>query len=354
MLNRSRVKAFPGAGGEERAEKVGHYLKAMAGNDASRKFCVDRGIGLTRATNESGNTAGGFLAPQDFDAAIIAIRETVGAFRQGAEVRPSGSDNQVRPRRTGAATANFVREGAAIPESQLLFDAVETSQKKLGVLLRSSAELLEDSAPDFAEYVTAEIGYAFASVEDDVGFNGDGTSPYSGITGLGSKLVGMKSAVAAASGHNTFLAIDTTDISNLMAGVLATAIPGAAWYTSATGYAQTICRLVAGGGCGGLVARQRADGSISANFLGFPVIFSGKLPDVQTSLAGKPMLFFGNLAMSSVIVERQQQTVIAISSDRALDTDQVLIRGVRREDIVNHDVGDANTRGPIAMLVGGA
>ncbi len=80
--------------------------------------------------------------------------------------------------------------------------------------------------------------------------------------------------------------------------------------------------------------------------------FSGKLPDVSTTLAGKPMLFFGNLALSSVIVERQQQTVIAISRDRALDADQVLIRGVRREDIVNHDVGDANTRGPIAMLVG--
>jgi|ERR1700688_1073427 hypothetical protein len=67
---------------------------------------------------------------------------------------------------------------------------------------------------------------------------------------------------------------------------------------------------------------------------------------------GKTDAVFGNLAMSSVIVERQQQTVIAISRDRALDADQVLVRGVRREDIVNHAVGDANTRGPIAMLVG--
>ena len=50
MLNRSPAKAFTGPGAEERAEKVGHYLKAMAGNDASRKFCVDRGIGLTRAS----------------------------------------------------------------------------------------------------------------------------------------------------------------------------------------------------------------------------------------------------------------------------------------------------------------
>jgi HK97 family phage major capsid protein len=347
---KSRVKAFTGPGAEERAEKVGHYLKALAGNDASRKFCVDRGIGLTRATNESGNTAGGFLAPQDFDAGIIAIRETAGAFRQGAEIRPSGSDNQVRPRRVGGVTASFVREGASIPESQLQFDAVETALKKLGILCRGSAELFEDSAADLAEYLTTEFAYAFALVEDDVGFNGDGTSTYSGISGLGTKLVGMKSAVAAASGHNTFLTIDTTDIANLMAGLIAVAIPAAAWYVSATAYAQTICRLAAVSG--GLVARQRADGSISANFLGFPVNFSGKLPDVQTTLAGKPMLFFGNLAMSSVIVERQQQTVIAISRERALDTDQVLVRGVRREDIVNHDVGDVNTRGPIAMLVG--
>ena len=64
------------------------------------------------------------------------------------------------------------------------------------------------------------------------------------------------------------------------------------------------------------------------------------------------MLFFGNLAMSSVLVERQQQTIMAISYDRAMDADQVLIRGVQRCDIVNHDVGDASTRGPVAMLTG--
>jgi HK97 family phage major capsid protein len=350
MLNRSRVRAFHGPGADERAEKVGHYLKAMAGNDASRKFCVDRGIGLIRATNESGNTAGGFLAPQDFDAAIIAIRETVGAFRSGAEIRPSGSDNQVRPRRVGGVAANFVREGGNIPESQLLFDAVETTQKKLAVLCRGSSELFEDSAADLAEFITTEIAYGFAATEDDCGFNADGSSAFSGISGLGTKLVGLKSAVAAASGHNTFVTIDINDVTNLMAGILATAIPGAAWYVSASAYALCFCRLAANSG--GLVARQRADGTINANYLGFPVNFSGKLPDVPTTLAGKPMLFFGNLAMSSVIVERQQQTVIAISRDRALDADQVLIRGVRREDIVNHDVGDANTRGPVAMLVG--
>ncbi len=183
-------------------------------------------------------------------------------------------------------------------------------------------------------------------------FNGDGTSAFVGISGLATKLAGLKSSIAAASTHKTFLTLDNTDLTNLMAGVLAAAIPGAAWYTSATGYAQAICRLAAT--AGGLVATQNPDGTISANFLGFPVKFSGKLPDVSTDLSTKAMMFFGNLAMSSVIVERQSQMVIAISYDRALDADQVLIRGVRRLDIINHTVGDASTRGPIAMLVGTA
>ena len=352
MLNRSRVKAFTGDGAEERAARVGHWFKSLVGQEKSRLWCIEHNLGLAKATGESGNTSGGFLAPQDFDAAIINVRETVGAFRQGAEIRPARSDGQVRPRRIGGLTANFVSEGAAIPASSFQLDAVETAQKKFAILARASTELFEDSAADLGEFLASEIGYAFATKEDDCGFNGDGTSTFVGMTGLATKLVGLKSAVAAASGHNTFLTLDSTDITNLMAGVLAAAVPGAAWLTSATGYAQTICRLAAVSG--GLTATMQPDGTIAANFLGFPVRFSGKMPDVSTSLTGKAMLFFGDLRMSSVLVERQQQTIIAISRDRALDADQVLIRGIQRLDIVNHSVGDATTRGPIAMLVGTA
>ena len=351
MLNRSRVRAFTGPDAEQRAEKFGHFLKSLVGDERSRAWCLDHDVGLIKATNEGGNVVGGFLAPQDFDAAVIAIRETMGAFRQGADVRPTGSGNQVRPRRIGGATANFVQEGTAIPESSIQFDAVETTQKKLAVLCRSSAELFEDSAADLGEFIASEVGYAFATTEDDCGFNGTGVSAYAGISGLATKLVGLKSAVAAASGHSTFQLIDTTDITNLMAGVLATAMPGAAWYVSPVGYAQTICRLASVSG--GLVAAMLPDGTIKASYLGFPVRFSGKLQNVSTSLTGKAMLFFGNLAMSSVLVERQQQTVLAISRDRAFDADQILVRGVQRCDIVNHAVGDSATCGPVAMLVGG-
>jgi HK97 family phage major capsid protein len=150
---------------------------------------------------------------------------------------------------------------------------------------------------------------------------------------LGAKLTGTKSSVAAASGHSTFLTIDSTDLANVMACVLATAIPRAVWFVSALGYAQAICRLAAVSG--GLAATKRPDGTIDANFLGFPVVFSGKLPNSSSSLAAKPMLFFGDLSKTSTLVERQAQTVLAISRDLewplGVDRDQAAGLTVCRE-----------------------
>lgn len=344
-----KVRPFSGPGGEQRAERCGHWLKSLAGVEASTAWCVKNRVPITRASGETIGSGGGFLTPINLDSEIFAIRDTVGAFRSG-EVRPVNSDSQVRPRRVGGLTAYFVPEGQALTESQMLFDAIGATMKKLGILTRVSTELFEDEAADLAAFFAQEVGYAFAAMEDDCGFNGDGTSTYSRITGLGTKLSGLKSAITAATGHNTFFTLDSTDLGALMAGVLATAVPGAKWFTSAVGYAQTFARIGAAGG--GLVARQLPDGTIEANYLGFPVQFSSKLPNATSTLSGSPMLYFGDLRMSSVIAEHRTRTVMSMSAERYLDTDQVAVRGTRREDIINHDVGDASTYGPIAVLVG--
>ena len=73
---------------------------------------------------------------------------------------------------------------------------------------------------------------------------------------------------------DTFATIDPNDITNLIAGVMASALAGSAWYVSASGYALTVCRLAAVSG--GLVATVQPDGTIAENYLGFPVRFSAK------------------------------------------------------------------------------
>src|SRR5690348_11212258 len=50
MLKKTpRVKAFTGPNAEERAERVGMWFKAITGQVAARVWCIDAGVGLTKA-----------------------------------------------------------------------------------------------------------------------------------------------------------------------------------------------------------------------------------------------------------------------------------------------------------------
>jgi hypothetical protein len=53
MVNKSRVRAFTGPDAEQKAERVGHWFKAMTGHAKSRDWCIGKGIGLTKATGEN-------------------------------------------------------------------------------------------------------------------------------------------------------------------------------------------------------------------------------------------------------------------------------------------------------------
>jgi HK97 family phage major capsid protein len=102
---------------------------------------------------------------------------------------------------------------------------------------------------------------------------------------------------------------------------------------------------------GGLVATQNPNGTVNASYRGYAIRFSSRSPDVNTSLAGQPMVYFGDLSMLSMIVETRPLT-IALSMQHALDTDQFLVRGTARLDILNHSTGTATVKAPIGMLVG--
>jgi len=111
---------------------------------------------------------------------------------------------------------------------------------------------------------------AFAKKEDECGFNGDGTSTYSGVRGITKLLIDGNHAagnVAAAAGHNTFLTLDNTDLTNLMGTAPAFALPGARWFVSQRGYATAFCRLAAT--AGGIVNKY-VNGVLMPTFSRFP------------------------------------------------------------------------------------
>jgi HK97 family phage major capsid protein len=348
-------KAFIGPDAEARYQRAGMWLRATVFESPSaREWCERNMVPVRKAATESMDSAGGFLVPVELSNAIMDLRDMYGAFRRRARVQPMATDTMTVPRHTnGGMTASFFAENTGASAGSFTVDQVQLTARKLGAIVTMSSELEDDALTSMVDYVANELAWAFAVKEDQCAFLGDGTSTYASLVGI-SKLVldgnHAQAKVTAASGHNTFANIDQTDLTSLMGAVRASAIPNAAWFCSATAFAQSFCRLSSGSG-GGYLYVAEVDGIQTPHYLGFPVILTQALPLVTTTLSGSVMLAFGDMYAGGILGERRGIT-IARSRDRYLDIDQVAILGTERFDAIIHDAGDNANKGSIAALVG--
>ena len=355
------LKAFVGQDAEERAYRSGMWLRgALFGDDHAKRWCHNHGMEFraeSRALAEGTNTAGGFLVPEEMLTAIIDLREKHGVFRRECRVVPMGRDVMTVPRVTGNASATFVDENTALTESDATWDNVQLTAKKLGVLTRVSSELAEDAVIDLADWVARDFAWAFAKKEDQCGFIGDGSSTYGGMTGITQILNGSTSTHTAgsqdaASGNDDFIEIDLADLNTLMGVVPAYALEGGncKWYCSQVANALVFDRLKAAGG--GNTITDLA-GRIQPTMLGYPIVITQILPTTTTAAAlnDEAMLLFGDLSQSSTLGDRRQ-IAVSVSTDRYFVEDQIAIKATERFHIVNHDLGNTSTAGPLVALVG--
>jgi HK97 family phage major capsid protein len=349
----SKLKAFKGGGAEDAAYRSGQFLMAtMLGNNKAAEWCRENGVIIQRAQSEGINSAGGFLVPNEFNQAIIDLREEYGTFRQNCQVIPMGSDSMTIPRRAGGLTAYFVGEGVAPTESQKSWDQVSLAAKKMAVLSKMSTELAEDAVISIADDLASEMAYAFAVKEDACGWNGDGTSTYGGISGVRARIIDgthTASAIDGASGHDTFAEIDANDLAAVMAKLPKYAERDAKWYCSSVGWALVFQRLIAA--AGGVTMMELTGGKPSRTYLGYPVVIDQTLPTATTDLSDTAMLFFGSLSLAATMGERRGVTIKS-SEHRYMDLDQIGIFGTERVDINVHDLGDNTNAGPLIALIG--
>ena len=338
---------------EKSAYEAGIFFMAISGVARAAELCRERGMAFVRAQAEGVNTAGGYVVPIELIRAIVSLRNSYGVFRRAADVRPMASDTALLPRRTSGLTATFASEAASIDESQAAFDAIRFVAKKLATRTFLPSELVEDVAVDLGEWFAQEAGYALAIREDDSGFNGDGGTSYEGIVGLTTKLQsgGFIGAVDAASGHDTFVEIDFSDLANLISALPDYAVPGARWYVSQRGAALIFYRLAMTTDSDLTVLP--VNGVPRVHYMGFPIEPTPSLPQVTTSLTGKVMLAFGDLALCATLAERRGMTIA--KSTAGPDTfakDLECWKVTERVDINVHDIGDASTAGPVVGLIG--
>lgn len=350
LLRRGQLRAFKGPKADYNAYSSGRFLMATIMNDAkSREWCREHGIEM-RVQTEGVTTAGGFLVPDEFERAVIDLRDTYGMFRANARIHPMSSDHTLIPRRTGGVTAYFVGETTEITASDKSWNQVELTAKKLGALTRMSTDLSEDAIINIADDLANEMAWAFAKKEDECGLDGDGTSTYGGMVGIRTKFVDGNHTAGYDAGTSPCTAWSHITLADEIVTVMSLlptyALPRAKWYINPKGKAACFDALALA--AGGNTTREIASGA-EPMFAGYPVVVSSAMPSDPTN--GTIALLFGDLSLSTTFGDRRGIT-IKVADQRYIEYDQIGIQATERFCIVNHDIGDTSTAGPIVALQG--
>ena len=332
----------------DQAYTAGMWIKATLFNSpAAQDWCKSRGVPISKAQGEGVDSAGAFLVPEELMSNIIVLRETFGVFRQQCQVVPMGSDTLNWPRRTGGLTASFTGENQPVTESTAAWDNINLTAKKCGVLTRMSTEIEQDAVVSIADWLVGEMAYAFASKEDDCGFNGDGTSTYGGMRGT--------TVIAVDSSHTfgkfqtssaTLSSLALKDLTSTMGLLPQYAITNAKWYMSQQMFYTVVANLLASAGGNRLDILSQG---IEKRLLGFPVVIAQKLP-ISAPGSGLVQFHFGDLTKAAMMGERRGVT-IKRSDHRYFENDQIGLLGTERFDVNCHDMGSTTAAGPLVSAV---
>ena len=348
-----KLRSFTGPNADADAYKAGKWIMAtMMGDADAREWCRQHNVEM-RVQTEGINSAGGFVVPDVMERAIIDLRESYGMARQNCRILPMSSDHTYVPRRVGGVTAYFVGETDEITASDKSWNNVELTAKKLGALTRMSSELNEDSIINMADDLANEMAWAFAKKEDDCCMLGTGASTYGGMEGLEVKMdpdlnpnhtAGQIDAASAGLAHS---AIEYTDLVNVMAALPRYARANAKWHINPVAKVGIFDRLLlaAGGNTNRNLAEKQA-----TMYAGYPIVEWESQTGTDPFTNDNPILFFGDMTMSSTMGTRRGITV-KVSDQRYLEYDQIGIMATERFCINHHDLGDTSTAGPIVALL---
>lgn len=345
------------------AYRFGQWCMAAMGHTKAMEYCKTHGLPHIKLHQENNNNTGAVLVPEEFDNMIIVLREKFGVFRANAKIVPMTTETKRIPRRIGGLQAFPVGEAAAASESTKGWDQVQLTAKDWMVLSRYTGQLDDDAVISIGDDLAGECAYAFAGAEDDAGFNGDGTSTYSGIQGVRTKLKNVNATianiaglvVASGTGYATSWGSITLADFNKVVGILPeyADTPNVAWYCSRTFWGTVIQRLQTAAG-GNRVADIQGGARVK-EFLGYPVRISQKMP--RTSATSQVACLFGDLGLAAKMGNRRDTSIefsreASIGGQSLWERNEIGIRAIERFDINVHDVGDASgNAGPIVGLI---
>lgn len=337
----TKLTSFTGPNAERDAYASGQFLLAtIGGNAKAKQWCNENGVQMILSGDE--NSKGGYLVPDLLENTLIDLKESYGTFRQYSMQWPMSAPSVRVPRRSSGFTTYFVGEGDDITLSDMAFDEVSLTAKKLAAITRITSELNDDSIISMADIIAREMAYALAVKEDSCGWLGDGSSTYGGIVGVDNALAA--GSIVTASGVTTFANVTLAHFEEVVGKL--PEFPGIrpAWYLHKTAFYATAGRLQ--NAAGGNNTIDLGNGPVM-QFLGYPVRFIDTLPSAAATTV--KIAYFGDLSMTATMGTRRG---IEIRSDGSVGfiSDTIYLRVTERFDINVHERGTASVAGPMIAL----
>jgi len=155
-----------------------HQRGGIIGDEYHRNFIQAFRTNFKDARNylrEGELSDGGWLCPTSFNDEIVTKLQEENVLRQICRTIATESTHRV-PFVATQPSANWVGEGDEIEISSASFSTVTLEAHKLAACLLATSELIQDSFYDLENFLTDELGRAFARAEEESFLNGDGTN----------------------------------------------------------------------------------------------------------------------------------------------------------------------------------
>jgi HK97 family phage major capsid protein len=348
-----RMKQMRASWAEGAFRKAENYRRFWPSDEEAKEFgeLVLKALGR-KAMGEGGSTEGGVLVPTTLREYIIDKLGRYGKFRRDAMVVPLESDRELVPKVESGMTVYCPGEGNATTESDMSFSQVGLTPKKWCALAKISSELEEDAVIALGEILGTSFARSMAKKEDEVGFVGDGTETYFGMTGICQALKNINPSdpsnipgLVVASG-NAYSEITLADFREVV-GILPEDVDETAkWYMSKKFYYNVVYPLAETAGVANIF--EILSDRKSKYFLGYEVVFVHAMPSTEAN--SQVCAILGDLQVGAYLGERKRMTIDR-SVDRYFENDQIGVRAVERIDINAYGVGDLSEVGPIVGLI---
>ncbi len=295
----------------EDAYTAGQFLAAVGGDKNAQEFMA--------AQSEGTDGKGGYTVPTPLASELINLVEDYGVARNVCRRIVMGAPTWSVPKLVGHSTIYYPGEAQAITESDLTFDQLSLTAKKMAGLVKMSTEIAEDSLISMTDTIVRDLAWGFAKAEDENLFVGG--SIYS--DGIQAE-AGVKTSADVAS----VAALALEDLTKVVIGAGQERGLTHKWYMNATLWNGQIRDLL--NAAGGNMDSNLASG-VSPTLFGYPVELVSAMPGAAAS-SGDLLVAFGDLSVSHYFGDRRSLNFNVLNELFAVN-DQVGIICTQRIDI---------------------